>query len=241
MNHSKTSHRMLKFISNDNGVTLVEAMIYVAMAGMLLATAVTAFLAQNKSYNRQDVIAEIQQNIRGAMEPMVADIRFAGMGFPADGAFSDAEDDSLTVNYEIDDTPMKIGYSLTNGVLERQVNGGALEVLAENIEQLRFEYLYDSDPNKNVTWEWARDMAGIRDDLFEVGNTSFDDDALEQIRAVKIIMLGSARPAAFNPTDPGPYIPPLEGPDAGESWAVVPNSGYKRMMSTIVQCRNNQE
>ena len=42
---------------DQTGVTLIEMMVYMVIAGMLLGMAVTAFLGQNKSYNRQEVIA----------------------------------------------------------------------------------------------------------------------------------------------------------------------------------------
>ena len=86
---------------NEYGVTLVEMLVYMVIAGMLLALAVTAFLGQNKSYNRQEIIAEIQQNIRGATEQIASDIRFAGLGFleTNDDAFALADYFSLSVNY----------------------------------------------------------------------------------------------------------------------------------------------
>lgn len=231
MTFSKRHHQMMKFINKEHGFTLIEMMVYVALAGMLLATAVTAFLAQNKSYNRQDVITEIQQNIRGAFEPMVADVRFAGMGLleSSDDAFVEAEETTFTVNYEMDDTLETVTYSLNGNILER--NG---ETLSENIEHMRFEYLYDL----GATWDWANNSAKIET---ETGLSS--KKALEQIRAVKIIMLGSARPASFNPSDPGTYMLPLGQTDyAGlKEWPVIPNTGYKRMMSVIAQCRNNHE
>ncbi len=98
---------------------------------------------------------------------------------------------------------------------------------------MRFEYLYWNF-NTNV-WAWANDAAAIEAAL---GITP--DKALEQIRAVKIIILGSARPSAFAETDTTVYRPPLEGSGAGTTWTPAAGTGYKRMMSVVVQCRNNR-
>ena len=64
-------------LGNEDGVTLIEIIIYMAVAGIVLGGAVMAFLGQSKTYNRQDVVAEIQQNIRAATNMMASEIRLA--------------------------------------------------------------------------------------------------------------------------------------------------------------------
>ncbi len=65
-------------LNNEAGVTLIEVIVYMVIAGMLLSAAVMVFMGQNKTYNRQDIIAEIQQNIRAATSTMAPEIRLAG-------------------------------------------------------------------------------------------------------------------------------------------------------------------
>ncbi|MFC1831926.1 PilW family protein [Thermodesulfobacteriota bacterium] len=225
-------NHLTKPMSNERGVTLMEAMVYTAIAGMLLLTAVTAFLGQNKSYNRQDVIAEIQQNVRGAAEILGADIRFAGFDHKEHSIdpFVTATTGEIEIEYWTDldddgryddnvdpalDEITTVNYTLPGGTtnLMRTVNG-AQSVIAENIERFRLEYLLDDG-------SWA-------------GNPT----DLNQIRAVKIIFLGSARPAAFNPTDSSTYFPPVEGNPGEGPWTPLANTGYKRMVTIITQCRN---
>ena len=69
-------------LNNEDGVTLIELMVYMVISGMLLSAAVMAFMGQNKTYNRQDITAETQQNIRAALSLMVAEIRLAGLTRP---------------------------------------------------------------------------------------------------------------------------------------------------------------
>ena len=57
-------------------------MVYLVITGMLLSAAVMVFMGQNKTYNRQDIIAETQQNIRAAISLMVAEIRLKDLTRP---------------------------------------------------------------------------------------------------------------------------------------------------------------
>lgn len=257
----------INHLSNERGVTLIEAMVYIAMAGMLLATAVTAFLGQNKSYNRQDVVAEIQQNIRGSRESVAADIRFAGMGLELNGAsekpFQIAELDYFAVNYWDDenDDVIRIHYRLSDNELQRAVtdktvlntpaspvldNGTARawQTVAENIEQLKFEYLFTNKNPPNLDFmQWASSASDIVDKAH--ASLGLDDaGAREAIQAVKVIVQGGARESAFNPTDPATYNPPFQSDTpANLGWISdpPPNTGYKQTVSFVVQARNNVE
>ena len=97
------------------------------------------------------------------------------------------------------------------------------QTLAENIEELRFEYLLDD-------WSWVNGTSPIPDD--------------RSIRAIKIVMLGAARSSIFNPRETTIYVPPLDDPAGGDtSWDMADPQyglGYKRIMATIVECRNNR-
>mgnify|MGYP001379991949 CR=1 FL=1 len=234
-------------LNNENGVTLIEVMVYLVIAGMMLGAAVMLFTGQNKTYNRQDIIAEIQQNIRGATNLMVSEIRLAGFDPATKGAgFISATANSLSFDYwedtdgdgdyEDETTSKKIEYNLYDAYgdggtdIGRKVGASASMPLAENIEKLRFEYLY-WNYNTEV-WAWANSATAIKDAL-----GISENKALEQIRAVKIIVLGRSRPSAFTAEDTTIYKPPLEG-SASETWSPAADSGDRRLMSVVVECRN---
>lgn len=235
-------------LGNEDGVTLIEIIIYMAVAGIVLGGAVMAFLGQSKTYNRQDVVAEIQQNIRAATNMMASEIRLALHDPASKGAkFLAATQSSLSFEYwkdedgdgdYNDETVKTITYDLYDAYgdggtdIGRQV-GGLKRPLAEHIDRLRFEYLYWNYNTK--VWSWASNAAAIQAAL----TLTTEAKAMEQIQAVKIIVLGSARPSVFNGTDTTTFQPPLEG-SAAETWTPAPKTGYKRLMSVVVQCRNSR-
>ena len=235
-------------LGNEDGVTLFEIIIYMAVAGIVLGGAVMAFLGQSKTYNRQDVVAEIQQNIRAATNMMASEIRLALHDPASKGAkFLAATQSSLSFEYwkdedgdgdYNDETVKTITYDLYDAYgdggtdIGRQV-GGLKRPLAEHIDRLRFEYLYWNYNTK--VWSWASNAAAIQAALALTTAAK----AMEQIQAVKIIVLGSARPSVFNGTDTTTFQPPLEG-SAPETWIPAPKTGYKRLMSVVVQCRNSR-
>ncbi len=233
--------------NNEAGVTLIELMVYMVLTGMLLSAAVMVFSGQNKTYNRQDVIAETQQNIRGATRLMVSEIRLAGFDPDSKGAsgflsatasglsFDFAEDTNDDGTYE---TVTTIAYDLYDAYSDGGTDigrtvGAQKRALAENIDRLQFEYLYwnyDTD-----VWVWANDAAAI-----ETALTIPTTKALGLISAVKIIVLGSSRDSAFTNTDSIVFKPSLEGSGAGTTWTPAAGSGYNRLGSVVVQCRNNR-
>lgn len=72
MNH-KTNNGL-----NNNGFTLVELLIAVAISGFILAAVYMTYRSQQKSYVVQEKVATMQQNIRSAMYYMEREIRMAG-------------------------------------------------------------------------------------------------------------------------------------------------------------------
>jgi len=62
----------------EQGVTLVELMIVVAILGMVMAATYNMFDFQQKSYTIQDNVAVMQQNVRVGLEYMIKEIRMAG-------------------------------------------------------------------------------------------------------------------------------------------------------------------
>lgn len=62
----------------EGGFTLVELMIALFISALLMAAVVTVHTTQTRSYTRQDDIADIQQNLRGALAVMPMEIRMAG-------------------------------------------------------------------------------------------------------------------------------------------------------------------
>ncbi len=69
----------MKTITNSSkGFTLIELMVAMAITSILLAGIYTTYITQLKSHLTQQLIVEMQQNLRGAMLIIERDIRMAG-------------------------------------------------------------------------------------------------------------------------------------------------------------------
>jgi len=64
--------------SSGEGFTLVELIIAVAVGLVVIGAAYMLFTVQNKQLGNQEVIAEMQQNARAAMDIITREIRMAG-------------------------------------------------------------------------------------------------------------------------------------------------------------------
>lgn len=67
----------------DAGFTLVELMVVLVIAGMLLAGVYTMMIRQQNSYQTQDQVVEVQQNLRSAIIFLRHDLRMIGYGLVA--------------------------------------------------------------------------------------------------------------------------------------------------------------
>lgn len=70
--------KMLKKEMNNRGFTLVELMIAMAIAGIVSAAILMAFNSQQKTQVSQQLVVEMQQDLRAALYLMQQDIRMAG-------------------------------------------------------------------------------------------------------------------------------------------------------------------
>jgi prepilin-type N-terminal cleavage/methylation domain-containing protein len=70
---------------NHRGVTLIELMIVLLIAGLVVGGIYTLFSTQQRSYYVQDRVAGIQQDARAAMTIMSRDIRMSGLLTASDG------------------------------------------------------------------------------------------------------------------------------------------------------------
>ncbi len=68
------------FCRKNNGVTLIELLIAVAISGILAAGFYRGFINQQRVYTVQGQVADMQQNARIALGKMIREIRMAGFG-----------------------------------------------------------------------------------------------------------------------------------------------------------------
>jgi len=62
------------------GLTLIELLIALVISAILIAGIYRTFIQQQKSYATQEQVADMQQNVRVAINKMIREIRMAGFG-----------------------------------------------------------------------------------------------------------------------------------------------------------------
>jgi type IV pilus assembly protein PilW len=208
----------IRMINKENGFTLVELFIYMAMFIIVIGALYSVFIGNTKSYSSQENKVEMVQDLRAAMHLVAGDIRMAGCdptGAGGIGFIDDADDrydtdgDSIHFTMDFDgsgaiDNSEDINYFLKNagGVQQivRRTGDGNEPVVAENITSLSFTYLFeDGDtgtPNESD------------------GDTTND---LEDIRSVQIALTGET--AEVDP------VTRQKKTRSQTSWVVIRNAG----------------
>jgi len=159
-------------ILNEKGVTLIELLVVLVISGIVIGGVYKVFMAQTKAYTAQDQVAEVQQDVRGAMEIMVRDIRMAGYQtndfptyYPTGSALisgsqivTPLSSSSIEVYYEYNPNNPQVydvKYYLTGTTLYRTLNvydaktggvtPGVPSDLLDNVASLNFTYGIDAN------------------------------------------------------------------------------------------------
>jgi type IV pilus assembly protein PilW len=177
--------------ANQTGLTLVELMVAMAMAGIVMAAVCSAYISQVKGAISQETMLDMQQTARAAMEIMESEIRMAGCdptrksgaailtATAAEFSFTmdvennagspksdgDTDDGNETIRYALNRDANRDGQADQIPCDLGRDTGGGLQPFAENIDALNFVYL---DENGNPL------SAGF---------------SLDQIRAVQITLV----------------------------------------------------
>ena len=77
------SRKIFKSWNSINGFTLIEMLIAVLLSTILVIIIFEFFDYQQKNYNLQDQLTEMQQNLRVGMDALSRDLRMVGYGVPS--------------------------------------------------------------------------------------------------------------------------------------------------------------
>jgi len=209
-----------RIISKEDGFTLVELFIYMAMFIIVMGALYSVFIGNTKSYSSQENKVEMVQDLRAAMHLVVSDTRMAGLdptGVGGIGFVDDADDkydtDGNSIHFTMDfdgngaiDNSEDINYYLkTSGGVQtivRRTGDGNEPVVAENITSFSFTYLFEDGDT------------GTPDE--SDGDTTND---FEDIRSVQIAMTGET--AEVDP------VTRQKKTRSHTSWAVIRNAGIE--------------
>lgn len=94
---------MSKKIKNCGGITLIETLVALLLAGIVTAAMFKAYINQHHNWMIQDSVIEMQQNARSAIDELTRQIRMAGYAVP-NGldpiVASNADPDTILVYYK---------------------------------------------------------------------------------------------------------------------------------------------
>lgn len=208
-------------ILNKKGVTLIELLVVLVISAIVIGGIYKVIIAQTRAYTVQDQVAEVQQDVRGAMEMMVRDIRMAGF---QTNNFSNAaitnspiltplNNTSITVNYEyISSAGATAAYAVAyawpgpGGDLTRtlSVNGvnGTPETLLSNVTNLNFSYGVDANGDGII--DNIDPLSGIVPNTVAVPNSTFVSAAsVGTANVLAIYVTLTAKPAStgLSPVD----------------------------------------
>lgn len=247
--------------NNNKGFTLVEAMIALSMAGIMVAAIYSAFTTQRKSYTMQELVAEMQQNLRVAQNMLTNSIRMAGYDPTGNANAGFVTADISRFNYTVDTTDNALGTG-TDG-------DGDVADLNENIA-LGFSAGNDGDNNGiaddtdgdgdadlgNMTL--GRNVGGgfqpFAENIEAIELLYIDEDgnvlatpmaagaaALDDIRSIRVSILARASRPDPNFLNQNVYTA-ASGTDwdlNGAAAGVAANDNFRRrLLITTIRCRN---
>jgi prepilin-type N-terminal cleavage/methylation domain-containing protein len=67
-------------LRQNKGITLIELLVALVIAGILIAAIYRTFIGQQKTYTVQEQVVDTQQNVRSGINRMMREIRMAGFG-----------------------------------------------------------------------------------------------------------------------------------------------------------------
>jgi type IV pilus assembly protein PilW len=134
------------------GFTLTEMMVSMAIALAVLAGIAKTFTVQTRQNSAEEQIGQMQQNVRGALDLMLREIRMAGYK-PDGGTFNGihtSTETTLRIKLDLDASGNADGatddisytFDSAAGQIVRTLhNGPSSAVLADNISVFSFSYL----------------------------------------------------------------------------------------------------
>lgn len=240
----------------EAGFTLVELMIVLVVTGLVMAAVVSIYTTQSRSYSELDDIANIQQDLRGALVLLPTEIRQAGCDPEKTGAPSILEAtrnrfrftmdirgnavNSNSADGDVCDTDEYIGYGFTadtdnDGIVD---NGGApwtgTGSLGRQLGNACTNVLGGFDP--------LADNIEALEFNYLIDNDNNEATPLvssltpanpNQIRAIQISMLARAANPAQGFVNTSTYTTA-----SGVVWNPPDDNFRRRMVVTNIQCRN---
>lgn len=135
-----------KIKNRENGFTIVEMLVSIAISMLILAITTSMFFIQRKTFSLQEEVIDMHQNIRVALDMISTDVRMAG--YNVGGTLTVTE--TGTITFSIDSDSITYKFDDEHNEIDRKENAGNYQPIAENIETLNFTYTNDSSGNTDT-------------------------------------------------------------------------------------------
>lgn len=244
--------------AGEAGFTLVELMIAVVISGLVMVAVATVYQIQSKSYSVQDDVANMQQDLRGALIILPMEIRLAGCDprethLPTIGVLT-----ATRANFRFTmDTKNNPAAGPRQNIPDGLVTGD--EDIAYTLNgDINGDGIVD---NGGAPWTWgnthnlgrqignAGGFQPLADNIealefnyiLDDGTTSLTPSDLNKIRAVQVSILarsanseqGYLRSRIVNTVNPITY-----STASGVVWNPPDDNFRRRLVEITIQCRN---
>lgn len=237
---------IVQFKCREKGFSLVELMIAVFVSALVMAAVVSIYIAQSRGYSELDDVANIQQNLRGALIILPMEIRLAG---------SDPTESGVPGIMNATRTNFHFSMDLRGDI--GSVNSGDGDV-NDSDENIAFGFAAAVDTNNNgiidnggLDWSntgslgrqtgGAGGLQPLADNIEALefnyilndGTTSVAPVNPSTIRAVQVSLLARAANPAQGYLNTNTYTTA-----SGVVWDPPDDSFRRRLVVTNIQCRN---
>jgi len=133
---------VIKKIKNNSGMSLIEMLIGLFLAGLVTTSVFEVYINQHKNWMIQDDVTNIQQNGRAAIDELSRHIRMAGHALPFGIQSIEAYDtnpDTIIVNYVSDGCDATISDPMPNPSSELKLVGSDVSCFHED----QWAYIWD--------------------------------------------------------------------------------------------------
>lgn len=156
-----TKSRIAMLIEEKKGFSLIELLVALVITSVISAAIYGVFLSSSRSYTTQGVTADVQQNVRSAMEVMLHDIRAAGLDPTANGNFGIELAEATKLRFTSDSIDAGLGDF--NGILD-DTNSERVTYVLQGTQLTQI--LYETTPNENST-TLIRDVQNLKFSYFD--------------------------------------------------------------------------
>lgn len=232
----------------EQGFTLIELLVAMAITTIIVAAVYSAYVTQNKIYNNQERVAEMQQNLRAGLVSLTRDIRMSGYDLlkTANSGFVD----SVSFSDGATPTPQTetVFSSSTQIAFTSDLDGdGVIDTLAEDIdgntiidmtemEQIAYRLNgtnLERYSTTTGTTEWQTIAEAIDNIEFHYldknGNPTADLDDVFTVKVSILARTGTDEPD-FNNNQ-------TYSTASGANWTINDNF-RRRFLVTTIHCRN---